>query len=111
MQRRLFALFHTVIFLIESSAILYIIESGLRQRHDRKRSIAIGLVMAESAVYVGDGRVCPITNMAREMGDDLIADIFLPRWFAPLIPPICRTLTVFWMVLPFMEKLRRRIAN
>ena len=117
MPKRLFILklAHTIVFLIESAAILYIVESGLRRRYDRRRSVAIGLVLAETAVYLGNKQTCPMTKLARSLGDetgnDLIADIFLPRWFAPLIPPICGTLAIFGMSLPVLENLRRRIAN
>jgi hypothetical protein len=44
-----------------------------------------------------------MTNLARELGDatgdDYIADIFLPRWFAPLIPPLCGTLAAIGLIL------------
>jgi glycerol uptake facilitator-like aquaporin len=117
MPKKLFVLklIHTIIFLVESAAILYLVESGARRRYGRKRNIAIGLVAAETVVYLGNKQTCPMTNMARSLGDetgnDWIADIFLPRWFAPLIPPICGTLALFGLILPVIETLRRRIAN
>ena len=59
--------------------------------------------MMEVVVYLGNGARCPMTKLALrlgdETGDDFIADIFLPKWFAPLIPPICGVLAVIGMVM------------
>jgi hypothetical protein len=98
----LIKLIHSVVFIVESVAILYIVYSGLFNVHSPWLVVAIVLVLAEIIVYVGNGTHCPLTKLARSMGDktgdDFIADIFLPKWFAPLIPPICGTLAVFGLV-------------
>lgn len=94
---------HTLVFLIESAAIVHIVYSGLTGRRDRRLGVSIGLVLAEMAVFLGNGARCPLTGLARQLGDadgnDYLADIFLPRWFAPLIPRICGGLAVFGLVL------------
>lgn len=92
--------FHTVVFLVESAAILYIVYSGLSgEGRSPWLTIAVVLVLAEIAVYLGNRARCPLTNLARrlgdETGDDYIADIFMPRWGADLIPPVCGSLAVF----------------
>lgn len=95
--------FHTLVFLVESTAILYVLYSGLFDVREPALAVAIGLVVAESAVFVISGLRCPLTGLARRMGDatgnDYLADIFLPAWFAPLIPRICGGIFVVGLVL------------
>ena len=95
--------FHTLVFLVESIAILYILYCGVFDVRDPWLGVAIGLVLAESAVFVLSGLRCPLTGLARRMGDatgnDYLADIFLPAWFAPLIPRICGSVAVLGLVL------------
>ncbi len=95
--------FHTVVFLVESAAILYIVYSGLTNQRGPWLVVAVVLVLAESAVYVLNGTRCPLTKLAKQMGDrtgdDFIADIFLPEWFTPYIPRICGGLAVGGLLL------------
>lgn len=89
---------HTIIFIVESSAILYILYSGLFNVRNVWLLVAIMLVLAEVVVFVSSGLHCPLTRLAKESGDrtgnDYFADIFLPEWFAPRIPLVCGTLAV-----------------
>ncbi|MEO8611274.1 MAG: hypothetical protein ABI690_25480 [Chloroflexota bacterium] len=84
---------HTIIFLVESAAILYVLYCGLTRTYNGWLALAIGAVILESVVFVASGRRCPLTKWARQYGDasgnDWIADIFLPAWFAPKIPLLC----------------------
>jgi hypothetical protein len=93
---------HSVVFIVESIAILYILYSGVYDVRSPWLVVAIVLVLAEIIVYVGNGTHCPLTKLARKLGDktgdDFIADIFLPKWFAPLIPPICGALAVLGLL-------------
>jgi hypothetical protein len=99
----LIKLFHTLVFLVESAAILYIVYSGITNTGGTGLVIAIALVLAEVIVFVANGLVCPLTNLARRMGDatgnDFIADIFLPARFARLIPPVCGGLALIGLLL------------
>ncbi len=83
-------LLHTVVFVVESVAILYILYSGLFNVRGTGLVIAVILVVAEVVVFVGNGIRCPLTKMAQDLGDktgnDFVADIFLPERFARLIP-------------------------
>jgi len=103
--------FHTLVFLVESAAILYILYSGLFDVREPWLVVAIGLVAVESAVFVFSGLRCPLTGLARRMGDatgnDYLADIFLPAWFAPLIPRICGGLMVVGLILVGLRLLLR----
>jgi hypothetical protein len=52
---------HTGIFAGELSAILWLVASGLIGRRDRTVRIAAAAVAVESAVFVANHGVCPIT--------------------------------------------------
>jgi hypothetical protein len=95
--------FHSVIFLVESGAILYILYSGLFNVRGTGLVVAVALVLAEIIVFIGNGTRCPLTGLARKLGDktgdDYIADIFLPDGFARRIPFICGTLAVIGLLI------------
>lgn len=79
---------HTVVFLGELSAILWLVASGLVGRRDRTVAIAAAAVSAEAAVFLANGGVCPITPLTERMGADRgsVSDIFLPDVVARTIP-------------------------
>jgi hypothetical protein len=89
---------HTVIFLFMSGCILYILYAGITQTYTPLLVVAVGSILVESAVYLGNRRRCPLTALARRYGDptghDWIMDIFLPKWAADLIFPVCGSLLV-----------------
>jgi hypothetical protein len=100
----LIKLVHTVVFLVESTAILYILYSGLFNVGGRWLILAVTLALLETAVYVGSGLRCPLTGLAVRYGDrtggnDLIADLFLPSQAAALIPRVCGGLMVIGLGL------------
>ena len=96
-------LLHTAVFLVESVAILYILYSGLFNVRGTGLVIAVILVLAELVVFVANGTRCPLTKLARDLGDktgnDFVADIFLPERFARLIPFVCGGLAGVGLVL------------
>lgn len=89
---------HTLIFLVESAAILYILYSALFDPNAPGVAIAVILVLAEIVVFVANGTRCPLTKLAKELGDetgnDFVADIFLPARFARMIPFVCGGLAI-----------------
>lgn len=89
-------LLHTLVFLVESAAILYIVYCAVTGQQDSWLAVAIALVLAEAIVFLGNRARCPLTKLAQQLGDptgnDFVADIFLPAWFAPLIPRLCGAL-------------------
>ena len=94
---------HTVIFLIMSTAILHILYSGLTQTYDGWVVVALAAVLLECVVFLANKRHCPLTDWARRYGDasgnDWIADIFLPAWFAPKIPLLCGGLFMVSLII------------
>jgi hypothetical protein len=94
---------HTLIFLVMSVAILYVLYSGLTRTYSIWLVLALGLVILECVVFVANGRRCPLTGWARRYGDvtgnDWIADLFLPAWFAPKIPLVCGGLFIVSLIV------------
>jgi hypothetical protein len=79
---------HTIIFASVGGAIGLFVWDGLQRRPGRRAAVALGIVLAESAVYVSNNQVCPLTPLAEELGAERgsVADIFLPDWFSRRIP-------------------------
>lgn len=92
----LIKLFHSLAFVFISLAIVYVWIAIFAGISGWTVALAIGIILLETAIYVGNGLRCPLTKLAQQYGDargdDLIADLFLPKWFIPLIPPVCGTL-------------------
>ncbi|HEX2906235.1 MAG TPA: hypothetical protein VHO69_05200 [Phototrophicaceae bacterium] len=105
MNRPLFLikLFHTLVFLFMSACILYIVAAGLTRTYDWKLAVAFGAITLEGIVYFGNGRRCPLTDLALRYGDqtgnDLLADIFLPDWAARKIFPVSSVILLISIVL------------
>ena len=87
-------LVHTAIFWTLSLCVLYALFSGIADRITIWTWVAVGLLLVESVVLVVSGWTCPLTILAERQGAlrGSVADIFLPKWFADRIFPICGTL-------------------
>ena len=86
-------LVHTIVFWILSLCVVYALFSGIADRITPWTWVAVGLLSVESAVLVVSGWTCPLTILAERQGaiEGSVADIFLPKWFAERIFPICGT--------------------
>ena len=84
---------HTLIFWILSLCVLYSLLSGISGYITTWTWIAVGLVLSESVILMLSGWTCPLTILAERLGTERgsVADIFLPKWFADRIFPICGT--------------------
>ena len=95
--------FHTLVFLVESVAILYILYCGITNTGGTGLIIAIVLVLAEVVVFTVNGMHCPLSQIARDLGDqtgnDFVADIFLPQQFARAIPFVCGGLATIGLLI------------
>ncbi len=102
MQLFLIKSFHSLIFIVESVAILFIIYSGLFNVGGTLLVVAVILVVAEIVVFVANGQRCPLTKLALRMGDatgdDYIADFLFPQWLKPYVSPACGTLALIGFV-------------
>lgn len=92
---------HSAIFLVMLSAIGWLIVTGLTGRRDRSVAIAGGLVAIESAVFLANDGVCPLTPLAERHGASrgTVSDIFLPDALARTIPIWATSLVVIGVVL------------
>jgi hypothetical protein len=86
-------LLHTAIFWVLSGCVVYALYSGLSGRLTVWTWAALGLLSLESVVLAASGWVCPLTLLAERQGAarGSVADIFLPRWLADRIFPVCGT--------------------
>jgi hypothetical protein len=86
-------LVHTAIFWVLSGCVLFTLFSGLAGRVTLLTWVSVGLVVVEGVVLVVSGWVCPLTLLAERLGATRgsVADIFLPRWLADRIFPVCTT--------------------
>jgi hypothetical protein len=96
-------LIHSLVFLVESAAILYILYSGLFNVGGTALVIAVILVVGEIVIYVANGTVCPLTKLAQHLGDetghDFIAQFFLPKPFVRVVPMTCGALAIIGLLL------------
>lgn len=92
---------HTLIFWVLSACVLYALFSGITGGITMWTWIAVGLLLLESVVLVASGWTCPLTILAERRGAmrGSVTDIFLPRWFADRIFPICGSMYVLAVAL------------
>ena len=92
---------HTAIFFSIAGAILLTVWDGLRGRPRRRTAVAGGMVLAETAVFVSNNQVCPLTPLAEQLGTERgsVVDIFLPDWAARRIPVVAGSAAVLALVL------------
>jgi hypothetical protein len=84
---------HTVIFWVLSLCVGYALFSAVTGRVTAWTWAAIGLVLVESVVLMMSGWTCPLTLLAERHGAvrGSVADLFLPKWLADRIFPLCGT--------------------
>ena len=94
-------LIHTLVFWILSLCVAYALFSAVADRITTWTWIAVGLLLIESVVLAASGWTCPLTILAERTGAQRgsVTDIFLPKWFADRIFPICGTLYAISLVL------------
>ena len=101
---------HTVIFASELSAIVWLVVSGVIGRRDRTVGIAAMAVAAETAVFLANGGVCPITPLTERMGavHGSVSDIYLPDALARTTPIWSTALLVVAGLLHLRQVTRSR---
>jgi hypothetical protein len=99
---------HTLIFWVLSLCVLYSLASGVSGYITAWTWVAVGLVLIESVVLMISGWTCPLTLLAERLGArrGSVVDIFLPKWFADRIFPICGTTFALAVVLLLFRILR-----
>lgn len=84
-------LVHTLIFAVLSACVLFVLYSAVLNRITAWTWGTLVLVLVESVVLVACDWKCPLTILAERLGatEGAVADIFLPKWLADRIFPIC----------------------
>jgi hypothetical protein len=79
---------HSLAFLVELGAILWLVATGIVGRRNRSVAVAGALVAIEAGVFVANDGVCPLTPLAERYGARRggVSDIFLPDALARTIP-------------------------
>lgn len=92
---------HTAIFLSVAGLILLIAWDGIQGRPRRRTALAAGVALAETAVFLSNNLVCPLTPLAEELGaaSGSVTDIFLPDAVSRRIPVVSGTILVMGVVL------------
>lgn len=101
---------HTVIFASVFAAVVMALWDGMRGAPRRRTGIAGGIVLAETALYVSNNQVCPLTPLAEEFGAvrGSVVDMFLPAALARRIPLVAGSAAVLALVLNLGALARRR---
>jgi polyferredoxin len=100
---------HTAIFVVLSACVLFALYSGLAARITSWTWAAVALVVVESIVLVSCGWRCPLTILAERLGAKrgAVTDLFLPKWFADRIFPVCGTTFLIACILLVVRLLVR----
>lgn len=100
-------LVHSLIFWVLSACVGYTVYSAVTGRIGAWTWVAMGLLLAESILLGVSGWTCPLTILAERKGalKGSVTDIFLPKWFADRIFPVCGTLWVGAVVVIAMRML------
>ena len=104
---------HSAVFGVVLAAIAWLIATGLVGRRDRSVAVAALVVAAESAVFLANGGVCPLTPLAERYGAARgeVSDIFLPDRVARTIPRWSIPLVVLAVALHAGRPLRCRMID
>jgi hypothetical protein len=94
---------HTLVFLAMSVAVLYVLYSGVSGSRHELLWAAIALIVLEGAVFAAAGFRCPLTTLARGLGDetghDYVADYLVPPAAVRFTVPVCGALFLLGVVL------------
>ena len=87
---------HTAILVSVFAAVVLTLWDGLRGSPGKRTAITGGMVLAESALYVSNNQVCPLTPLAEEFGAERgsVVDMFLPAAVARQIPLVAGSAAV-----------------
>jgi hypothetical protein len=100
---------HTLLFASIGGAILLFVWDGFRGRPRRRTAYALGVALGETAVYVSNNQVCPLTPLAEDLGADSgsVVDIFLPDAVARRIPLVSGAALLLGLALNARNLARR----
>jgi hypothetical protein len=101
---------HSLIYLFMSSCLGYLFYASITATYDWKLAVALGMIVLEVIVLSLSGWHCPLSTLARKLGDetgnDLLSDYVLPSWATRLTVPFCSLVFVSGLVLLIITYLR-----
>jgi len=103
---------HSLLYFSIEFCMGYLIYAGLKGREDRRMAIAASVVGGESLIFLGNRCRCPLTKLARNLGDahGSVTDIYLPAFLADNLPLIHVPLLALALYLHIRNFLRRSRA-
>lgn len=109
-MRNAIKVLHTAIFATVGGSIVLFVWDGFRGRSGRRSAYALGITLAESAIFVSNNGVCPLTPLAEELGAEQgsVADMFLPAWAARSLPIVGTSALLIGLVLNVRRLVRPR---
>ena len=101
---------HTLIWLGVEAGVVYLVYAGVTRRSDKAAAFAGLMVAGETAVFLGNGARCPLTDLAESLGAESggVTDIYLPGWFARSLPLLHAPLITLILYLHGRNLLERR---
>ncbi len=92
---------HTIIFVLLSGCVGYVLYSGIMDHLSVFTWIASGLIVLEGVVLVANGWRCPLTTYAEKLGASrgAVTDILLPEWLAARVFGIFGVLSILSAIL------------
>ncbi|GAB4143448.1 MAG: hypothetical protein Tsb0016_12520 [Sphingomonadales bacterium] len=103
-------LFHTVITIVNSAAVCYMLYCGLTDRRGPLLTVSLALIGIEVVALMIGGLACPLQLYARYLAgsDGPVDDTFLPHWMAGNIVEFFTPITILAVAL-LLRNHRRRI--
>ena len=92
---------HTIIFIIMASSVFVIVYCGAVGQFGLPLHIALGLIVIEGIVFLGNGMVCPLTTLAKKYGAEkgYVFDSFFPEKWTRYTFPVFGSILLFGLIL------------
>jgi hypothetical protein len=100
---------HTALFFSIAAALVLSLWDGVQGRPTRRTAVAGGIVGAETAIYLSNNQVCPLTPLAEEFGAERgsVVDMYLPAAVARQIPLVAGSTALLATALNMRAVVRR----
>lgn len=101
----LIKLIHTIIFIIMSACVFFILYCGIQGIKNWILAASIALILLEGFALLLNKFECPLTTLAKKYGfvQERYMDIFLPKWFTPYVVPGFTVLFFIGLILVILN--------
>ena len=96
---------HSILFLLLSVCVLYILYCGITKTYGWYLLYAMGIFSVEGLVLIFSRWRCPLTYLAKKYGDEdgSVTKYFCPKWFVPHVFQTYAVLFAISLVLLFLN--------